>query len=261
MLQIQNSTILFQVLNFIILLAGLAYFLYRPLLRTMRQRETAINAKIHDADERAQAAESERGQLASDIARAHADAERTLAETQAQAARERAAILEQARLDAQTQIALAQTRIAEQERQTLQAIQQKVSASAIRIAGDTIRNAAGPAVHQTLVEDLLRELPSRFPAPAEGDHPNDASEPVVAEFELAYPLTDELKARWGAVIAGSLGVTPDRVQLRFEVDPTLVAGGRLSVGTMTVDMSLRRILANLNAAAGISEPTEGGTSR
>ena len=60
MLRFQLSTFIFQVVNFFILLAVLTRFFYRPLQQAMKRQEAKITARLHEAEERVQKADSER---------------------------------------------------------------------------------------------------------------------------------------------------------------------------------------------------------
>ena len=62
MLGFDIPTFVFQIINFLILLAILARFFYRPVLDVMQQRQEQIDARIEDAEERARQADEERSE-------------------------------------------------------------------------------------------------------------------------------------------------------------------------------------------------------
>src|SRR5690242_16986095 len=100
MLHIEPSTVVFQIINFFILLVILTRFLYRPLLRTMQAREAEITARLQEADERTKLADAERDRLAEQAQQATRDAEAQRTQALADANREREQIVAQAREDA-----------------------------------------------------------------------------------------------------------------------------------------------------------------
>ena len=234
MLDIQLSTIIFQIINFLILLVILTRFLYQPVVRTMRQRQAGIAAQLREADQRVADADAERQRLAQAIEQANAQAEQLLVRTRADAAAERARLIDTARNDAARYREEAQRAMQEQEREALSRLEARIRASAVTIAGSLVRQAAGPTVHQALLDQLTDGATH-----ADGvvhqlsDH---LGGPVVVE--LAYPpdaeLEDSLRAALGDV--------------EFRVNADLLAGARIIVGQQTVvDLSLEHTLADLQA--------------
>jgi len=158
MLDIQWSTIIFQIINFLILLVILTRFLYQPVVRTMRQRQAAIAAQLQHADQRVAEADAERERLAQAIEQANLQSEQLLARTRAEAAAERARLIETARNDAARYREEAQLAMQEQERLALSRLEARIRASAVTIAGSLVRQAAGLAVHQALLDRSAPEI-------------------------------------------------------------------------------------------------------
>ena len=134
MLDIQWSTIIFQIINFLILLAILTRFLYQPVVRTMQQRQAAIAAQLHEADQRVAEADAEREQLAQAIEQASRQADELLASARADAVAERARLIETARNDAARYHEEAQRAMQEQEREALSRLEARIRATAVTIA-------------------------------------------------------------------------------------------------------------------------------
>src|SRR5579864_1468408 len=195
MLNLQLSTIIFQIINFLILLVVLTRFLYQPITRTMQQRQEAIAARLRDADERGREAQAEREQLQRQVQEAKAQAEQLLAEARAEAAAERARLLEGARQDAARFQEEAQRAIQEQERATLGRLEQQIRTTTLHVAGSLVRQAAGPMVHQALLERLLDSgIPS---GAAEEDALRRAVTASDSQLvvQLAYPADSEVQQR------------------------------------------------------------------
>jgi F-type H+-transporting ATPase subunit b len=238
MLDLQLSTIIFQIINFVILLAVLTRFLYQPVLRTMQRRQEAIAARLREADERAAQADAERERLSRVIQEAQVQAEEVVGRARAEAAAERTRLIEAARGEAARYRDEAQRAVQEQEREELARLQASIRQTAVGIAGSLIRQAAGPSVHQALVERLIT-----------GD--------IRADGAL-----DPLRGRPGAAVVVELAYAPDPDQqdhlrlafangwddVSFRVNPALLAGARILVGRQAVvDLSLQRRLADLLA--------------
>ena len=245
MLQLQLSTIIFQIINFFLLLAGLTYFLYRPLLRVMGQREEAIANRLRDADERTKRAEIERSQLAEERKQAQQTAEQILVNARAEATSERAKLLEAARVDANAQIATTTRQIAEQERRALNDMEERVTDSAISVAGQLVRRVAGPEMHQALLERLLGDAFRNLGSDVAANLHGISGKGIPVTVQLAYPPPEDLKARLTAAVAPALGGDLAHPPIQFQVEPSLIAGARLLAGTIVVDLSLTRMLDDL----------------
>jgi len=257
MLRIQLSTLIFQVLNFFILLAALTWFFYRPLLRMMKRREDEILARLRGADERAKQAESERARLAALSQQAQVDAESLLGRARVEAAQTRQRVLEEARREAASSLDAARARMEEQERTARTRLEAAARRTAVAVAGDLIHAAVGPAFHQALVEQLLE---SRLKL--DGAQ-NDVLRRALAQghgnvtVEMAYEPSPELRARIEDALVHALPAEPGPPAVAFRVASSLGAGLRVLVGTVAIDLSLSHILADLERQAGEAGATPG----
>ncbi len=247
MLHLQPSTILFQVLNFLILLVLLARFFYRPVLLAMRKRQEEINVRLRNADERGRAAEELRMQLVQERSQAQASIQALLLATRQQATAEREQLLAASRADAGRLTDEAQREIAEKERQALERVQAQARASALSIAAGLIRQAAGPAVHHELVEQFLTHgTPSATP----GDtRPAASRNGAKIHVSVAYPLSAEQEARLRDLLATGLGFGQAGRNAPIDVDSTLVAGLCITGAAFVLDFSLRHTLQELEGSA------------
>lgn len=254
MLHLQWSTLVFQLLNFFILLFVLGRFLYRPLMAAMRRREEAVAARVREADERAKLADAERARLADASRAAHAEAEALLARARVDAAHLREEQQASARGEAARLLEDARQRIADQERAARRRLSADARASAVRIAATLIGKVAGRPFHEALVAQLLEG--GLAIDGAKGDLLRRALSHAGHEVtvETAYPVPAALTARLEDTLAEALGPGVDAVRVAVRVDPSLGAGLRIVVGAGVVDLSLRHTLADLERDAAALEP-------
>lgn len=248
MLDINLSTFIFQIINFFILLACLTWFLYRPLLRVMKQREADIAAKLRDADERARKADEERLQLAEELQKASARAEQLLTDARAEASARRAQLLRQAHTEVAELIEGAKRQVQQQQAAAQRVLQTRIGKTAVTVAGELIRQATGPTLHEALLQRLVGNG-SRLAA-EHADLLLQAYGKTDGKItvELAYPSSDTQQELLGTVLAHTLGKDSAALQLDFRVEPALLAGLRILVGTVAVDLSLSRTLEELSQA-------------
>ena len=260
MLNLQVSTIVFQMLNFLILLVVLTKFFYQPALRVMNERDEAIAARLRAAEEQSRQAEAERERLAGLERDAAAQADALLASARADAQEAGKHILGEARSEAARLLDEARRTVDEQEPAALARVEAQVRETAVRIAGSLIRQAAGPAVHQVFVERLFsEEIHTRRPEATTGQQVpanGQANGQVAITVEAAYPLTAELETRLRARICRDLGLPQVAPAMPVRIAPELVAGLRILAGDSVLDFSLQRILRELQEAP--AEPAAQG---
>jgi F-type H+-transporting ATPase subunit b len=252
MLGFDVPTFVFQIINFLILLAILARFFYRPVLDLMRRRQDEIDARIEDAEERARLADVEREKLARQSQSAEREAAKLLESARDDAAIERQRLLEAAKAEAASLIDEARNAATAEEQAALGRLGNRLSESAVKIAGALIRGSAGETVHESLVERLLTEgfgLDDAGREQAKLDFRNDASGVVV---QSAYPLSSEQQAALRDQASKVLASPPHDLRIEVREDPDLIAGVRIVAGAVVIDMSVRHLLRELSRQEGAS---------
>jgi F-type H+-transporting ATPase subunit b len=244
-LGLEFSTVIFQAINFFVLLGVLSWFFYRPLQRIMRQRESAIADRIDLAERRAREAESEKQRLAAREQEVAARAEELMAAARKRAGDERDRMLEEARQEAARLIDAATRSAREREASVLSRAESHVADAAVNIAANLIRSAAGEQIHRTLLERLFSSgLPAGPSSQLLLDDARTSGELVV---ESAYPLAPDERDRLEALVAATTHAPAPTIEVR--VDPSLVGGVRILSRDLVADMSLRRALEDLRAGA------------
>lgn len=250
MLGFDVPTFVFQIINFLILLAILTRFFYRPVLEVMRRRQQQIDDRIADAEERARQAGEERQLLARQSETAAREAAALLDSARNEAAKERQRLLEAARAEAAAVIDEARRTSAVEEQATLGRVSSRLSQSAVNIAGALIRGTSGEAVHKSLVERLLADgfgLDEADQQQARRDLKKDANRIIV---ESAYALDASQEKALLQQAARTLGQPSKELRIEVRETPQLIAGLRLLVGSLVVDMSLKHLLEELSASGG-----------
>lgn len=258
MLDIQLSTLIFQIANFLILLAVLARFLYQPLRRAMRERQEAIAEQVHQAETRAQQADADRAQIAVQKRELDAIADRILAEARARATTTGKQIVTQAREEADRLLAEARRASQRQEAEALTGLQRQIRDTAVDLAGEVIARAAGRTVHRALLADLCdtRLAPGGDAFAAVHAAAAQAHDPV--EVVVAYPPSPEEQATLRTSLAGALGRPAADDGIAFRTEPDLIAGARILAGFAVVDGSLRRALDDLRREPAAAVAGEAG---
>lgn len=139
---IDARLIVIQIINFVVLVALLSYFLYKPVLKLLREREQKIAQGIKDAEAAASArarAEEERKAV---LAAAHSEAEAVSSRAKEHAGTEAEEIVAAAREKAATIVAGAQVQGDELKAQALKQSEGEVAKVAILAAEKILREKA-----------------------------------------------------------------------------------------------------------------------
>jgi F-type H+-transporting ATPase subunit b len=240
------STFVLEIVNFLVLVWILKRFLYRPVLDVIARRRAGIEKTLGEAKSlKAQAEEMGRryeGRLAEweheregarkDLAQElEAERGRRLATLQAELAQERE-----------------KARAVEERRQTevLRELETRALAQGSAFAARLLGLAAGPELEGRLVEMAVAEL-QRLPAAdlaklreRWGEHPDAAT------VASAHPLSDAQRQALTEALAAATGRT---LSVSFQAEPELMAGLRITLGAWLLEANLRaelRGFADLN---------------
>jgi F-type H+-transporting ATPase subunit b len=248
MLHLELSTIFFQVLNFLILLVLLTHFFYHPILRVMQRRQGEIAARLQAADERAHQADALRTELEEERARTRREAEALLAAARKQGAEVREQMLASAHDDAARMMADAQQAVEGEERRALERVQSRTRASALSVAASLIREAAGPAVHQQLLQRFFEQGVHVTGMAADGRGLAPAGASAGVTVDVAYPLSPAEESRLRETLEQDLKLAQVDKRVATRVDPSLLAGLRVSGDGFALDYSLRHTLEELQSS-------------
>jgi len=151
MLDIDIATILWQILNFLLLAALLSKLLYQPALRYMRERAAKVGQSMDDAKKAQAEAEAMRQLLSERLKGAQKEADRILRQAREQAEEQAWGVLRKAEAEAQAIQATAQSEIREARAQAIAENSDEVLNTVIELASITLQKAATQAVHDDLV--------------------------------------------------------------------------------------------------------------
>ena len=123
-----------QSINFLILLAGLSYFLYKPVLRLLKTREEKIAKGVKDAEVAALARAKTEEEKGSILRAAEKDAEGVMRRAEEEAKKEREVIVRAAQARSDALMADARAQAEELKRQALRESEKKIAQTAILAA-------------------------------------------------------------------------------------------------------------------------------
>jgi F-type H+-transporting ATPase subunit b len=151
------SVFIGQLVSFLILLAVLTYFGYKPLRRVLEERSERIRASVEQAEMTRIEYENARLQAQEELQRAQREARQALVE--AGAARDR--LLEEAQVEARKEahaiIEDARQRIRNERESMLEELRRRFADAAVSVAESILREDLDAGRHRQLIEHALDE--------------------------------------------------------------------------------------------------------
>jgi F-type H+-transporting ATPase subunit b len=152
--------LVFQVLNFLLLLYLLNRFLFKPLLARMDERSTKIEKGLEDAEVAARDRELARAEREAAVSEARKEAAEMIARANKIAEDTRNEILTDARADAEKVTARAREEITAEKERAMAELRSQVADLALAAAGKLLRSEMDGATQRRLVEEFLAEVPA-----------------------------------------------------------------------------------------------------
>jgi F-type H+-transporting ATPase subunit b len=234
--QLNWSTFLLEVVNFLVLVWILKRFLYKPVLEAIARRKAAIDKTLSDAQakhEQAQTLELQYQNRLADWEREKEGLRAALTE-ELRVQRERLTAdlhkaLEQER---EKERVLAERRLAEMEDH---AAEQGV-AKGVQFTARLLERLASPELEARLATLVLEDLSQLPPAQRDAlrEACRDSQRPV--KVASAFPLAEGQRSQ---LLQALREATRENLAATFEQDSSLVAGLRISAGPWTVRANLR----------------------
>lgn len=241
-MELNWSTFILEILNFLVLVWILKRFLYQPVLSVIAQRRAGIEQQLADArtlHDEAEALETRYQARLGEWDQERQQAREQLAgEIEAERAR-RLAALQSELAQAREKAAAAETR--RQADARLKA-EETALVQAARFASRLLGQVACPELEQRLVERVLADLSKLSEERATALRNSWGQAPATALVTSVYPLGDTQREQ----IRQSLNaLTGSAVPVRFEQDPQLLAGLRIAVGAWLLSGNLHDELSSL----------------
>lgn len=223
-MELDWTTLLLEVINFLLLLWLLKRFFYRPLLMALDQRREAVERHRKQAEALHAEASSLKGEYEQRLAVWEEELNGLRSELRLRIEQERSQLLEAAREAAAAESARVQ--VAGQRRLDEQARAQELQALELgaRFAARLMGRLADPHLEQRLITLLLEELPALRDAALTGVEGAGPVEQVTVSS--AFPLSEVNQRVLGKAFQGVTGGHPT---LHFVVVPELLAGLRVAL--------------------------------
>jgi F-type H+-transporting ATPase subunit b len=146
------------ILTFLVLLAVLAKFAWRPLLKALEARQEAISKSLEDADRAKEELAHLQSESAKIIRQARIDADSILIKTRSDAERLREELKAKAKEEANSMIRNAEQQIHMQTRQAVEQIRHEVADLAVTIASKLLERNLAKDDNDRLIRETLQQI-------------------------------------------------------------------------------------------------------
>jgi F-type H+-transporting ATPase subunit b len=239
-------TVIAQIVNFLILVFLLKYFLYGRVIRAMDQREQKIQQRLQEAEEKKQEAEHEAeayGKKNRDFDRKR---EEMLAQAKNEAEARRKELTEEARLAVNNLRSVWSETIQRDKKSFVQDLRKMAGNQVYTIARKAFRDLADADVEERVINAFLAHLKGM------GKKTREALATSIKESgnEVFVRSSFEIPARMREKITGSLHrQIADGIEIRYEVASEVIMGVELKIRGHKIAWSLQDYLDTLEEHA------------
>ena len=240
-LEINLSTLLLQIANFLIMAFILTRFLFKPLKKMLDKRASQATKAMDEAEETTR--EAERLRLEYEKKHENIDAEFTALKNEARIVidQTRQQMLQEAYEEIEAMRARAQEEIEQQRGEALRLHRSRIGELVTDLVQRMMKDILTPQLHQAYLDAFLNQLRS---VQLNGRISTNGEEVVSAELITATPLAEENQTRAAALLEAAVSQSID---LTCRVDPDVVAGAMVRLGDMLIDGSLHGQLQQLRS--------------
>ena len=233
MLEINLSTLLLQVANFLIMAYILTRFLFKPLKEMLDKRAgeatkalDGAEKAIHDAEALRLEYEKKHQNIDAEFAALKNEARIVIDQTRQQ-------MLQEAYEEIEAMRARAQEEIEQQRAEALRLHRSKIGELVSTLIQRMMQDMLNPEIHRAYLDAFLDQLRS---VQLNGHIANNGAQAVSAELITTTPLAQEQEKRITATLETAVS---QPVDLTCRVDPGLIAGAMIRLGDILIDGSLQ----------------------
>lgn len=238
MLELDLTTVAFEIVNFILLTALLYRFLFQRVMRNVRARAAKKDQLLTEMEQDRQKAAQMKTEWQTRLANAEEEAAAVMARAQRQAEADRGLVIQQTQTEVEHILAEAHCDGYRLRQHAVDAFHNDLVNTILDISGQVVIRTAPPELHHSLVQQLVdhvwhmghedveqvetirRALQGRLPT---------------AMVTTAQSLSAEQQNRLRDTLTA---LVDQEVNLEFQTDPTLIAGVRVRLGDTVIENAI-----------------------
>ncbi len=231
-------TVVAQVINFLILVGLLRYFLYGRILSAIDQREQKITERWEKAEQKQKDAEAEARSYRQKQEELDHKRDEVLADARNQGNQRRQELIAQARGEADRMQERWQESLRQEQEEFLFDLRRRIARGTCSITRRVLSDLADDDLQRRVISIFLDRLQA-LDEPARDDLRNPHGSPSIRS---AFEISDDQRQAISNALRDSLG---EEFQAEFETDPDLICGLELSADGRKVAWNVEDYLDNL----------------
>ena len=261
-------TVIFQIINFLILVFLLRYFLYGPIIRAMDERERKIVEREQQADSSIKEAETEAESYRSRSEELRKNEELTMEKARAAADEEKSKLLNVARKEVEQSRKRWEDAFEREKESFIVELRQRIGRQACAVARRCLADLADADLEEIIRSRFINRL-TELP---EAEQQKFASALKNAEYRITVSAAFDFPAAalkdLATMIKKLVKVDEAKLEVKYKNEPELVCGLELAAGGHRVAWNIddyladveEQILKGLEQKGNIAEKEEGAGS-
>lgn len=234
-MELNWTTFVLEILNFLVLVWLLKRFFYQPVQAMVVRRQEAIKSQLKQADEQHQQAEQLHQQYENRLADWEQERELARRSLQQEIETERVRLLQELQQGLEAEREKARVLAEREQGEWLREAEVQALAQGARFVARLLERVASPEVEAQLFTLLLSELEALPAAQREALQALENGKPLEVVVASAFPLSAEQQQALQQRLQGQVGVS---LQFSYRQKPELLAGLRLTVGPWVMHANL-----------------------
>jgi F-type H+-transporting ATPase subunit b len=229
------STFVLEIINFLVLVWVLKRFFYKPVLGVIERRRAAIEETLATAKSTQTAAESLQQKYEGRLADWERERERSRSSFSAELEAERVRALAGLKTELEQEREKARVVSERRDKDAQRKIEETAMLQASQFAAQLLERAAGPELEARLIDSLIAEisdLPAERVASLRGNYGQAPDEIAVV---TAFPLPAERRPELERALSALTGL---EIPVRYVRDGALLAGIRIVIGSWRLSADL-----------------------
>ncbi|MCC2616862.1 F0F1 ATP synthase subunit delta [Aestuariibacter halophilus] len=241
-MELNGTTFILELINFIVLMWLLKRFLYRPVIDAIERRRKRIEDSLEEARQHHEEADA----IKLDYETRLAELEQAFKSREAGITKQITALREQKMAQLEQDLAEERSRrlvlLSDEQNEAWHALEKQAANLSCQFVARLLREFAGPELEKQMVQRLINDL-SALPE-ARKKALRDRAGNARAMVTTAYTLPSPLQQALATALAKT--ANDDALQCSFEVNPALLSGAEIALDAFRIQATLNSELAFFN---------------
>lgn len=235
MININWSTLVLQIVNFVVMVLILTRFFFKPVIRALDERSRRVTNALEEAERREQQAHEMQAEYEKQLTEAQEQVLAMNQRAQEELQQTRQRILTEARDEILAMRTKAERELEEARQQAIAQHRFELGRLATTLSGRLMRQAGGTQFQQATMQEFLKRLSALPPDDYRRALDSVPTETIQVQIVSASDLDDDTRSQISTQVSEMLSRPVD---VRFKQDPSLLAGATMRFGDTVIDGSL-----------------------